>query len=102
VGLRRAADAHDGIERELNQERAAVLLRISSTLDSLIAQLHAARTRVERLRGADREREVAAYRQLRQEAVRYRWYLEVQREALGLRQHHNLDEFYEIPASLEL
>ena len=102
MGFRRAADAHDGIERELNQERAAVLLRISSTLDSLIAQLHATRTRVERLCGADRERELAAYRQLRQEAVRYRWYLEVQREALGLRQHHNLDEFYEIPGSLEL
>jgi hypothetical protein len=29
--------------------------------------------------------------------VRYRWYLEVQREALGLHPDHRLDEFYRIP-----
>ena len=101
VSFRRAADTHDGIERELNQERAAALLRISGTLDSLIAQLHAVRARVARLNGVERDREVAAYGELRREALRYRWYLEVQREALGLRHHHRLDEFYEIPASLE-
>jgi hypothetical protein len=34
---------------------------------------------------------------LRREALRYRWYLEVQRESVGLRHHHCLDEFYRIP-----
>jgi hypothetical protein len=29
--------------------------------------------------------------------MKYRWYLEVQREAIGLRQHQHLDEFYPIP-----
>jgi hypothetical protein len=112
VGVRRAADTHDSweerrqgvpgnIERELNEERAAALLRISRTLDSLIAQLHASHERIERLRGDDRGREIDAYRELRREAVRYRWYLEVQREALGLRHHHRLDEFYRIPALLD-
>ena len=37
---------------------------------------------------------------LRRSAVKYRWYLEVQREALGLRGDHRLDEFYRIPAPL--
>jgi hypothetical protein len=97
VGFQRAADSHASVERELNQERAAALLRISGTLDSLIAQLQAARERLTRLRGPDRERQVEEYRELRRQAVRYRWYLEVQREALGLRHHHRLDEFYEIP-----
>lgn len=98
MGFQRAADSHDSLERELNQERAAALLRISGTLDSLIAQLQAARERIMRLRGAERERQVESYRELRRQAMRYRWYLEVQREALGLRHHHRLDEFYEIPA----
>jgi hypothetical protein len=101
VGFQRAADSHDSLERELNQERAAALLRISGTLDSLIAQLQAARERILRLRGAERERQVESYRELRRQAIRYRWYLEVQREALGLRHHHRLDEFYEIPAPVE-
>ena len=97
MGFQRAADSHASVERELNQERAAALLRISGTLDSLIAQLQAARERLTRLRGPDRERQVEEYRELRRQAVRYRWYLEVQREALGVRHHHRLDEFYEIP-----
>jgi hypothetical protein len=76
-------------------------MRISRTLESLIAQLHASRERIATVPGADRPREVAAYQEVRREALRYRWYLEVQREALGLRHHHRLDEFYPIPAALE-
>ena len=83
--------------RELNEERAAALRRISGTLESLIGQLHASRERVRRAAGADRDREVAALRDLRARALKYRWYLEVQREALGIRRHEALDEFYKVP-----
>jgi hypothetical protein len=48
----------------------------------------------------DRARAVSRYRELRAHAVRYRWYLEVQREAIGLRHHHRLDEFYRIPPDI--
>jgi hypothetical protein len=92
---------YDDLLRELNEERAAALLRISRTLESLIAQLHARRERIANTRGVDRPREIAAYQEARREALRYRWYLEVQREALGMRHHHRLDEFYPIPAALE-
>ncbi len=34
-------------------------------------------------------------------AMKWRWYLEVQREALGLRQHHMVDELYVIPGPIE-
>jgi hypothetical protein len=102
VGTRRPADAQASLERELNEERVAALRRITGTLESLIAQLHASRDRLQHLQGAERRREVEAYRQLRREAVRYRWYLEVQREALGLRHHHYLDEFYRIPGRIDL
>lgn len=95
------ARQHDRFLRELNEERAAALIRISRTLESAIAQLHAARERLLLERGADRDREMAGYAELRRLALRYRWYLEVQREALGMRHHHMLDEFYRIPGPLE-
>ncbi len=40
---------------------------------------------------------VDEYRSLRRQARRYRWYLEIQREAIGLRRHELLDELYPIP-----
>jgi hypothetical protein len=101
VTSQRVAKQYEGLERELNAERAAALLRISRTLESLIAQLHASRERMPHLRGDERRRAERAYAALRQEALRYRWYLEVQREALGLRHHHRLDEFYQVPGPLE-
>jgi hypothetical protein len=96
-----AARTHDRFLRELNEERAAALMRISRTLESDIAGLHRARERIGGLSGAERAREVAAYDALRQHALRYRWYLEVQREAIGMRHHHRLDEFYRIPGPIE-
>ena len=95
--LRVSQQKHDSVTRELNEERAAALLRISRTLESLIAQVQTAGDALAGVTGADRPRAMTAYRELRQRALQYRWYLEVQREALGLRQHHRLDEFYKVP-----
>ena len=94
---RDAARRHESLLEELNEERAAALFRISRTLESLIADLHAAGDRLRRASRDDYPGELDAYRALRARALKYRWYLEVQREALGLRQHHLLDEFYRIP-----
>ncbi len=95
--MRRTADTNDRIAWELNEERVAALRRISQTLEGLILQLRTAGERVRVDEAGDRARAVAAYRELRRRAVQYRWYLEVQREAMGLRHHHRLDEFYRIP-----
>lgn len=102
MGLRHVRDTFGSLERELSEERAATLRRISSTLESLIARLDASREQMAHLRGAERRREVDAYRDLRREAIRYRWYLEVQREALGLRHHQYLDDFYPIPNRIDI
>jgi hypothetical protein len=96
-----ANDRQERLLQELNEERAAALLRISRTLETAIGRLQAARERIGPLRGAERSREIAAYGELRRHAIKYRWYLEVQREALGMRHHHNLDEFYRIPDPIE-
>jgi hypothetical protein len=91
-------EQHKQLLRELNEERVAALRRISHTLESLIGQLQASRERMRQASGSDREREFAALRDLRARALKYRWYLEVQREALGIRRHDGLDEFYKVPA----
>jgi CHAD domain-containing protein len=78
------SDGYDRVLAELNEERIAALTRISRRLQALIDELRATE-------------DPTAQRRLRAEAKRYRWYLEVQREALGIRTHANLDEFYAIP-----
>ena len=116
MGRRETSERQGRIELELMEERAAALRRISQTLETLIEQLHAMRTRIgdvpasaqsasarprrslgEGGHWSTRSPDVAEYRELRRRAVRYRWYLEVQRESLGLHPDHRLDEFYRIP-----
>lgn len=97
MSIDRTRRRHDGLLRELQEERAAALARISRRLERLLDQLQATREQIARGRDEDRARNIAAYRELHREAVKYRWYLEVQREAIGLRQHQHLDEFYRIP-----
>lgn len=97
MGIDETRAQHKNLLKELQEERAAALARISRRLERLIDQLQATREQIAQSSEADRERNVAAYHELRKQAVKYRWYLEVQREAIGLRQHQRLDEFYRIP-----
>jgi hypothetical protein len=97
MGIDATRAQHQSLLKELHEERAAALARISRRLERLLGQLQAAREQIARSRDEDRARDIAAYRELHKEAVKYRWYLEVQREAIGLRHHQHLDEFYRIP-----
>jgi len=101
MGMRETAAQHEHLLAQLNEERASALARISRTLESLLTQLHDTRARIADAQADARAREVAKYQELHQRATLYRWYLEVQREALGLRHHHRLDEFYRIPAPID-
>ncbi len=97
MGLDQTTAQHTSLLRELQEERAAALARISRRLERLIEQLQATREQIAHGRDEDRARDLAAYRDLHKQALKYRWYLEVQREAIGLRQHQRIDEFYPIP-----
>jgi hypothetical protein len=88
------------LERELAEERAAALRRIASTLESILERLLRARARAAAAAGVERESCIAEYAQLRRQAELYRWYLVVQREAVGLCRHELLDELYRIPEPL--
>ena len=101
MGAGDASRRHDFLLAELAEERVAALTRISRTLESLIAQLRASRDRLALLGGADRAAEVARYRQLHAKATRYRWYLDVQRDALGFRHHTLVDEHYSVPRPID-
>ena len=97
MGSRETAERQGRIELELMEERAAALRRIGQTLESLIEQLRVLRAQIGEVHWSSPSPDVARYRELRRRAVRYRWYLEVQREALGLRSDYRLDEFYRLP-----
>lgn len=94
-------DSFARVEKELVAERAAALARIAGRLGELVARLAETRAVLASLAGEERRARLGEYQVLRAEARLYRWYLEVQREALGLRRHDGLDEFYPIPAPLE-
>jgi hypothetical protein len=97
----RTTAQHDRLLAELNEERLAALTRISKTLETQIDQLHNLRQRILQRPAPAPARDLNAYRDLRASARKYRWYLEVQREALGIRHHRVLDEFFAIPEALE-
>jgi hypothetical protein len=82
---------------ELHADRAAALGRIGGTLQNLIETLQALRAQLRRLPGDEREGAIARYETLHERARLYRWYLEVQRESLGLTRHDLIDAAYKLP-----
>jgi hypothetical protein len=80
-------------ETELKSEMAASLGRIGRTLESLIAQLQHIRNELPEI-GDERKEH---YRTLHGQAELYYWYLIVQREAIGIRNHTALRQTFRIP-----
>jgi hypothetical protein len=99
MSARRPIDPLAAIEAELQEERAHALGRIARTLEGHLRELHRLRARFAVASDEERHGLKAAYRDARQAAQRYHWYLCVQREALGLRNHDALDAHYRIPAA---
>src|SRR5262245_29818997 len=100
VNFRESSERHEAVLRQLNEERAAALTRISRTLESIIEQLRTLHDRIRTASGNVSSADAAEYERVRTRAMQYRWYLEVQREALGLYHHGFLDRFYAVPGPL--
>src|SRR5947209_4011800 len=96
----RAAEGLARTEAEIRAEKAAALARIARTLEALLDELARRREEMGGLAGPDRGRAAAAYATLREQAALYRWYLVVQREALGLFRHEEVDRHYPLPEPL--
>jgi len=82
---------------ELHADRAAALGRIGGTLEYLIQTLNALRAQMVRMTQDERAAAIARYEALYEKAVLYRWYLEVQRESIGLTRHDVIDRQYALP-----
>lgn len=82
---------------EIQEEKAAALGRIGRALEDYLANLACLRMEIEK---APSQSNIGAYNKVRSQAKLYYWYLIVQREAIGIRNHKLLAQFYPIPPAL--
>ena len=106
------------LQEELLKERAEVLCRAGERLAEALQKVHAKGKKVEELleeldraeRGSRSRREaldavnreIKDYNTARDHAKLRYYYMIVTREALGMRRHHWVDEFYRIPPKKKL
>jgi hypothetical protein len=88
------------IELELVKERASALRRAGESLEAALEKLSALKAKIDGGEVPSRAEAIAEYRELYAEAEKQRWYMVIQREAMGLKQHRELDELYPLPAKL--
>jgi hypothetical protein len=100
MSFKARAEALGRTENEIKSEMAASLGRISGTLQQFIDRLCELRCEIESLSGPASSGKVENYRSLHSQAKLYYWYLMVQREAIGIRNHDSLPELYPIPESI--
>jgi hypothetical protein len=93
--MSRTEEAYASTLAELRSESASALGRIGGILEATLQELRALRAEAvpAREREVNRERGKA----LLARARLYRYFLEVQREAVGLRDHRDLDTYYPPP-----
>lgn len=96
----RAFQVDSGLGAAINKEKAAGLGLTGRQLEDAIAGLTALRGRLSSCHDREREALTNEYRTLHARAVELKWYLEVQREAMGLRKHGDLDQYFPIPPKL--
>lgn len=90
-----------GLEAELNKERAGALGLTAQKLERLLAQCAALAAQLATTSGAGRAGLLSEYREVRALAEQQRWYLCIQREAVGLRVHDDVDRLYPPPPVIQ-
>ena len=95
-------ELHKSVERELIEEKAGALARVTRGFEAAMAALEAAEAALAATSadGDERAERLAARRRARQEASRWLWYVIVQRECIGLLNHDALMRAYRVPANL--
>jgi len=89
------------IELEITKEKTSALRRVAARVESLLAELTQVESSLAGTRASERARWVARHKELRAEAEKQRWYLIVQREAMGLYHHDDIYEMYRLPTPVE-
>ena len=99
--LQRVFAADAALTAEINREKASGLGRTGRLIEEAIATCAQLRRSLEGVPpGPRRQGLLKEYAAQRTIVVEQRWYLEVQREAMGLRKHQDLDTHFPIPPIL--
>lgn len=100
--LQHAIQMDSAMTSELNRERASGLGRTGRLIEDAIAECATIKAALEKCPpGPKRQGLLEEYEANRQRAMEQRWYLEVQREAMGLRKHTDLDQFFPMPPRIK-
>jgi hypothetical protein len=89
------------VEVQLRQEKASALRRVGDKLENLIGKLAKLEEELRTLSGSPRAKKLAEYEQLWADADYQRWCLVIQREAMGLFDHAEVDLMYPRPPKLK-
>lgn len=89
------------VEVQIRQEKASALRRVGDKLETLIGQMAKLEAELRPLTGPARAEKLAQHQKLWAEADHQRWYLVIQREALGLFDHAEVDLMYPLPPKLK-
>lgn len=101
MSVKRDLQSANAWEAELNKERAGALGNTARKLEGLLEKCAELRAQLEKTSDASlRALLLRDYREAREESERQRWNLCVQREAMGLRRHDDVDRIYAIAPRL--
>ena len=97
------AQAQDTLEQEIIREMAAALGRAEDKLNAALLRLElAGRALAAAIDRGERRDRAIAFNAERVQALRARWELTIQREAVGMRRNEMLERLYPIPAAVAL
>lgn len=101
MSLKRDLQSANAWETELNRERAGALGMTARKLEGLLDTCRALKEQLGTATDpALKELLLRDYRAAREESERQRWNLCVQREAIGVRRHEEVDRLYPIAEQL--
>jgi hypothetical protein len=101
IDIKARAEALGKTDLEMREEMAVALGRIGRTLTELLIDLQKLSDEIRSSTGKVKEDRLRSYAEFRKRAKLYYWYLMVQREAVGLRNHEILPQLYPIPPAVK-
>ena len=100
MSVKRDLQSASAWESELNKERAGALSITARKLEDQLERCSKLREEMSLAEGLLHELLLQDYREARDESERQHWNLCVQREALGIRRHDDIDHFYPVAPKL--
>ena len=90
------------VELEMLREKASGLQAVGRKLEEVLLKLQRIETALPKLPPGERALQVLEHGRLYEESEQLRWKMVVQREAMGLSRHDDVDRMYPRPARIKL